>query len=139
MKTVLKHIVKVEYIEARYLQAITVVPGVGVYLNIWRNFKKIETVGLSSTSSTSKISKRNYLYDVKLSAIMASPLNKSTQRLCYRLTCADGTKYLLGLNTAPYPITNITDNRPSAVSDKSAYTLNVSYSNTVGLLSILDY
>ena len=132
MGTVLKNICKVEFIESRFLKNITIVPGKGVFLNMWRNFKKLDTVGLSSATSTSKVVKKNTIYNIKMTAFLEK------QFLCYRLTTVTGEKYLLGTDRAPYPITNTSDNFPSVVTEKSGTTLTVEYSNTIGLLPILD-
>ena len=138
MATILNNIYKVEYIESRFLKDITIVPGKGVCLNVWRNFQQLDTVGLSSTTSTSKVVKKNTLYDVELTALLKKQFLVTNRHLCYRLTTVTGEKYLLGTERAPYPITNTSDNFPSVVTEKSGTTLSVEYSNTLGLLPILD-
>lgn len=138
MATILNNIYKVEYIESRFLKDITIVPGKGVCLNVWRNFQQLDTVGLSSATSTSKVVKKNTLYDVKLTALLEKQFLVANRHLCYRLTTVTGEKYLLGTERAPYPITNTSDNFPSVVTEKSGTTLSVEYSNTLGLLPILD-
>ena len=138
MATILNNIYKVEYIESRFLKDITIVPGKGVCLNVWRNFQQLDTVGLSSATSTSKVVKKNTLYDVELTALLKKQFLVANRHLCYRLTTVTGEKYLLGTERAPYPITNTSDNFPSVVTEKSGTTLSVEYSNTLGLLPILD-
>ena len=138
MATILNNICKVEYIESRFLKDITVVPGKGVFLNMWRNFQQLDTVGLSSATSTSKVVKKNTLYDIKLTSLLKKQFLVVNRHLCYRLTSVTGEKLLLGTERAPYPITNTSDNFPSVVTEKSGTTLTVEYSNTLGLLPILD-
>ncbi len=138
METTLNNIYKVEYIESRFLKDITIVPGKGVFLNMWRNFQQLDTVGLSSATSTSKVVKKNALYDIKLTSLLKEQFFVLNRHLCYRLTTVAGEKYLLGTERAPYPITNTSDNFPSVVTEKSGTTLSVEYSNTLGLLPILD-
>lgn len=138
MGTVLKNICKVEFIESRFLKNITIVPGKGVFLNMWRNFKKLDTVGLSSATSKSKVVKKNTIYNIKMTAFLEKQFLLVNKHLCYRLTTVTGEKYLLGTDRAPYPITNTSDNFPSVVTEKSGTTLSVEYSNTIGLLPILD-
>lgn len=138
MATILKNIYKVEFIESRFLKDITVVPGKGVFLNMWRNFQLMDTVGLSSATSTSKIVKKNTIYNIKMSAFLKEQFLLTNKHLCYRLTTVMGEKYLLGTERAPYPITTTSDNFPSVVTEKSGTTLTVEYSNTLGLLPILD-
>ena len=138
MATILKNIYKVEFIESRFLKDITVVPGKGVFLNMWRNFQLMDTVGLSSATSTSKIVKKNTIYNIKMTAFLKEQFLLTNKHLCYRLTTVMGKKYLLGTERAPYPITTTSDNFPSVVTEKSGTTLTVEYSNTLGLLPILD-
>ncbi|MBR5456199.1 MAG: hypothetical protein IKU76_04530 [Bacteroidaceae bacterium] len=138
MATILKNIYKVEFIESRFLKDITVVPGKGVFLNMWRNFQLMDTVGLSSATSTSKIVKKNTIYNIKMTAFLKEQFLLTNKHLCYRLTTVMGEKYLLGTERAPYPITTTSDNFPSVVTEKSGTTLTVEYSNTLGLLPILD-
>lgn len=136
--TVLNNIYKVEFIEARFLKDITVVPGKGVFLNMWRNFQSLDTVGLSSATSTSKVVKKNTIYNIKMTALLKTQFLVENRHLCYRLTTVTGDKYLLGTERSPYPITTTHDNFPSVVTEKSGTTLTVEYSNTYGLLPILD-
>lgn len=135
---VLNNICKVEFIEARFLKDITIVPGKGVFLNMWRNFQQLDTVGLSGATSTSKVVKKNTVYDIKMTALLKTQFLVGNRHLCYRLTTVMGGQYLLGCDRAPYPITNTLENFPSVVTEKSGTTLTVEYSNTFGLLPILD-
>ncbi len=135
---ILNNINKVEFIEARYLKDITIVPGKGVLLNMWRNFQTLDTVGLSSAISTSKVFKKNTIYNIKMTALLKTQFHVGNKQLCYRLSTVTGEKFLLGIERAPYPITTTQENYPSVVTDKSGTTLSVEYSNTYGLLPILD-
>ena len=135
---ILNNINKVEFIEARFLKDITVVPGKGVFLNMWRNFLTLDTVGLSAATSTGKVVKKNTIYNIKMTALLKTQFFVGNRHLCYRLTTVTGEKYLLGIERAPYPITTTQENYPSVVTDKSGTTLSVEYSNTYGLLPILD-
>ncbi len=138
MLPLLKNIHKIEFIEARYLKDITIIHGTGVLLNMWRSFRKMESVGLSSATVVSKVIKKNTIYTINLKILLKSTFEVGNRHLCYRLTTVTGRQYLLGTDIAPYPITTTSDNFPSAVTEKSGTTLTVEYSNTFGLLPILD-
>lgn len=134
---IIKNIQKVEYIEPRFLKGLTIVPGKGVLLNMWRFFKEIDTIGLSSATVSDKVVLRNRIFYVKLVATLNGDWRNS-QPLCFRITTVMGEQFLLGTEAVPYPIVTTVDNFPSAVTDKSGTTLTVEYSNTFGLLPILD-
>lgn len=138
MLPLLKNISKVEFIEARYLKDITIIPGAGVLLNVWRDFRKMDSVGLSSATVVSKVTKKNTIYTINLKVLLKSTFEADNRHLCYRLTTVTGTQYLLGTDIAPYPMTTTSDNFPSSVTEKSGTTITVEYSNTFGLLPILD-
>ncbi len=134
---ILKNIQKVEYIEPRFLKGITLVPGKGVLLNMWRFFKEIETVGLSSATVSDKIVLHNRIFTVKLVATLKNEW-RNPMPLAFRLTTVMGKQYLLGTEDLPYPIVTTVDNFPAVVTEKSGTTFTVEYSNTFGLLPILD-
>ncbi|MBR2607139.1 MAG: hypothetical protein IKC70_04340 [Bacteroidaceae bacterium] len=138
MTPVLNNIHKVEFIEARFLKDIVVVPGKGVFLQVYRNFQKMDSVGLSAVTVATKVTKKNTIHSVNLKVLLRSSFEVGNRHLCYRLTTVMGEQYLLGTNVAPFPITTTSDNYPSVVTDKSGTTLTVTYSNLVGLLPILD-
>lgn len=138
MKPVLNNIYKIEYIESKALKNITVIPGRGVILNMWRNFQNLDTIGLSGVTIATKRINRNTIYTVTLQALLKKPFECGNSRLCYRLTTITGEKYLLGTERPPFPITTTSENFPSVITDKSGTTLTVEYNNTIGLLHILD-
>lgn len=138
MFPILNHITKVEYIDSFRLKGIQVINGVGVLLNGWRDFTVLNTVGLSSVESSTKIVKKNTLYTVKLISELAEQFKPGNRHICYRLTTASGGQFLLGSSIEPYVISNITDIFPGATTDKSVTRLTADYSNTHGLLAILD-
>ena len=46
MKPILSNLKKIEVIETRLLQNMTIIPGIGVMLNFWRNFTELPLFGL---------------------------------------------------------------------------------------------
>lgn len=135
---VLNHITKVECIDSFRLKDCKVINGVGILLNGWRDFTTLPSVGLSSCIASTKVSKKNTLYNVKLTANLRSRFEPGNRHLCYRLTTASGGQFLLGTYSKPYVISNISEVFPDVVTDKSVTTLTAEYSNTFGLLAILD-
>ena len=138
MLPVLNNIHKVEFIEARFLKDIVVIPGKGVFLQTFRNFQKMDSVGLSAVTVATKVSKKNSVHSVNLTVLLKTSFEVGNRKLCYRLTTVTGEQFLLGTNVAPFPITTTSDNYPSVVTEKSGTTLTATYSNLLGLLPILD-
>ena len=138
MLPVLNNIHKVEFIEARFLKDIVVIPGKGVFLQTFRNFQKMDSVGLSAVTVATKVSKKNSVHSVNLKVLLKTSFEVGNSKLCYRLTTVTGEQFLLGTNVAPFPIPTTSDNYPSVVTEKSGTTLTATYSNLLGLLPILD-
>ena len=135
---VLNHITKVECIDSYRLKDCQVINGRGILLNGWRDFTTLPTVGLSNCTAATKVLKKNTLYTVKLTANLKSRFEPGNRHLCYRLTTASGGQFLLGTYAKPYVISNTSEVLPDVVTDKSVTTLTAEYSNTFGLLAILD-
>ena len=134
----LLNITKVEYIEARYLRGISIVKNTGVLLNQWYYWQELPTVGLSSLVSDSKIVDKETIFTLKLKSELRDSFTVAGRHLCYRLTTATGGQFLMGTNERPYTITNVQDNYPGEVTEKSVTILTAEYSNIYGLLAILD-
>lgn len=132
------HIKKIEYIEARYLADIVVVKNNSVLLRKWRNWQVLPTLDLSSLTSSTKVVDRETIFSLKLSCELCAGFSVAGRNLCYRLTTVDGHCFLMGTNERPFVITNVEDNYPSAITQKSVTKLTAEYSNIFGLLAILD-
>lgn len=134
----LLNIVKVEYIEARYLADIVIVKNTGVLLQKWRNFQTLPTIALSSLTAETKVVDKETRFTLKLSSELCAGFSVDGRHLCFRLTTVSGGQFLMGTNEKPYTITTIQDNYPGVVTDKSVTKLSSEYSNIHGLLAILD-
>lgn len=138
MTQVLHNICNLEFIESRLLQYITIAHGAGVYLNYWRNFKRLPLVGLANCEVTSKVENRTKLFSTTLNAHLSGHFDARDRHLAFLATCVDGTRYLIGHNESPYPIVNTTDTLPGRETDKSGCTLTIEFTDTLGLLPVLD-
>lgn len=133
-----KNIKSISFIESRLLSNITIIPGVGVNLNYWRNWAELPTVGLSECIVTSSIENKSRLFKTKLTAFLSEHFDVADRHLCFLATAVDGERYLIGTDEHPYPITNTEDTMPSRETDKSGCSLTVEYTDTIGLLPVLD-
>lgn len=135
---VLNNIKKVEVIESRYLNDITVIHGIGVMLNYWRNFNEITLSDLAEVEINSIIENKCRLYSLKLSFHTPDSFDVGMRALCYRVTTVNGSQFLIGTSRHPYPVTSTTELLPSDVTAKSGTSVEVTYKNSHGMLSILD-
>ncbi|MEG2599643.1 MAG: hypothetical protein RSA66_09240 [Muribaculaceae bacterium] len=136
--TTIKYITKVEVIESRWLANIAIIDNNEVILKYPRNFQKLQTVGLTSVEVSDKIDNRNRIFTVKMQAFLPSIFEVQHRNLSFRITTASGEQYLIGTNVHPYAVVTINDKFPSSVTEKVGCLLNVEYSNTFGMLSIID-
>ena len=134
----LRNICDVSYIEAYKLHNLTYIHGVGVMLNMWRDFKPLPLVGLASCEITSKHEGHQTMFETKLSAFLSEHFDVRDRHLCYQITCVNGDRFLIGDIERPYPITTVQDIMPDKESDKSGCQLSVEYTDTIGFLPILD-
>lgn len=135
---VLQNIKKVEVIEARYLNDITVILGLGVMLNYWRNFTEIPLSDLAEVEINSIMENKCRIYSLKLSFHTPDSFDAGMRDLCYRVTTVHGSQFLIGTSLHPFPVTSSTELFPSSVTAKSGTSVEVTYKNTHGMLSILD-
>lgn len=136
--SVLKNIKKVEAIEASFLNDITVIHGIGVMLNYWRNFTEIPLSDLAEVEINSIIENKCRLYSLKLSFHTPESFDAGVRDLCYRVTTVNGSQFLIGTSRLPFPVTSSTELFPSSVTAKSGTSVEVTYKNAHGMLSILD-
>lgn len=116
----------------------TIIPGTGVMLNFWRNFSELPLVNLASMEVVSKIENKSRLFTTSIKALLSEHFVIANRKLVFLVTSVDGGRYLVGSNESPYPIANTTDTFPEKESDTSGCTLSVEYTDTLGLLPVLD-
>lgn len=138
MKPLLLNVRYVQAIAARRLMNCTVIPGVGIMLNMWRAWTALPVVGLGEYTIESSLENNGHTYSHTLKAHLEEQFDLSVDHFCYLLTTIDGHRYLIGLNEHPYPITNITLSMPSSETEKSGCTLSVTYTDTLGPMPVLD-
>lgn len=138
MKPILSNLKKIEVIETRLLQNMTVIPGIGVMLNFWRNFTELPLVNLASMETVSKVENKSRLFTTSIKALLSEHFDVANRKLAFMVTSVDGDRFLVGTNESPYPIANTIDTFPEKESDPSGCTLSVEYTDTIGLLPVLD-
>ena len=135
---ILNNIKKVEAIEARYLNDITVVHGVGVLLHYWRNFFDIPLSALAEVEMLSNIENKSRLVETKLTFHSPCSFDIDDRNLCFRVTTVQGASFLIGTDTLPFPVVSTTELFPGEETGRSGCTVVATYKNTHGMLAILD-
>lgn len=138
MKPIIKNIIKINYIHAKRLDDITIVPGDGVLLNKWRPFKELPLSGLAECSVTSKTENKTTLYTTAVSGLLSEHFSKESKPLCFLLTCVDDTRYLVGNSEHPFPVIETSDSFPDKVTEKSGCAFTIEFTDNIGLMRVLD-
>lgn len=138
MTQLLHNIRSIAFIESRLLQNITLIHGVGVMLNYWRNFQTLPVVGLANYEVTSKTENKSTLFSHTVTALLSAHFSPGGKRLSFLLTCVNGDRFLVGGNGRPFPVVQTSDILPGKVTTPSGCNLSVQYTDTLGLLPVLD-
>lgn len=138
MLQVISNINRISFIETRRLRNITVIPGRGVMMNYWRDFAELPLVNLASMEISSKVENKSRLFTTSIKALLSEHFDIANRKLCYLVTTVLGDRYLVGTDESPFPVSNTTDTFPDKASDTSGCTLSVEYTDSIGLLPVLD-
>lgn len=138
MSSILKHIKKVEIIEAKHLVNSTIINDNSILLQFYRPFSILDTVGLSSVETSEKIENKVRIYTSKLTALLPKGFEVGNKKLCFRVTTVSGERFLIGTDKRPFPIVTFSENYPNSPSTRCGSTMAVTYSNTTPMLLLLD-
>lgn len=139
MPQLLHNINKLSFIESRRMKNITVVPGSGVMLNYWLDFHPLPLVGLARCEVSSKVVDKSKLFTTTLTAHLSEHFDVRGRHLSFLASCVNGDRFLIGINEAPYPVANTSDIMPDKETDRSGCSLSVEYTDTLGILPVLDW
>ncbi|MCM1356520.1 MAG: hypothetical protein NC212_08970 [Staphylococcus sp.] len=138
MKQLLRNITKVSYIDARTLQDITVIPGMGVILGDDFNFIALRLVGLGGCEVSSATDDRVPVFTSVLSCLLSEDFDPANRPLAFMMTTLQGERFLLGTAESPFPIITSVSSLPDKMSEPSGYRLTATWSTTLGLLRVID-
>ncbi len=136
MQQLLQNIIKVEFIETRYLKNMVLLGNHAVSLQYWRNFIDLCLVGLASVDVSQNVENGSRLTTVKLTAHTTDDFHVDHRRLAWRVTTVDGKQYLIGINEQPFPVTTVSDNYPDKSTEPSGKIITVSWQTPLDLLEI---
>lgn len=138
MKQILHYIKEIRSVEAAGLDGMVITSYGEVSLPPALQSTKIDISGLGECSEETSVENKAVIHSVKLTArILSANSLRSGGRYAYILICVDGSRWLLGADTHPYPKTLVNSVMPGAPTESSADTLTVEYKSTFGLLKVL--
>lgn len=138
MVQILDNLKSIQYIETRLLRDITIIPGVGVMLDLVHEFTDLPLANLASMEVASKVEQKSRLYTTTIKAVLTEHFDIANRKFVFVVTTVTGDRYLVGTDESPYPVVNTTDVFPDKPSDASGCTLTVEYTDTIGLLPVLN-
>lgn len=138
MKQILRNITGIMVIDQSRISGMIITPSGKVKLPEVLYLPDIGMVGLAECTDETTIENKAVIHSVKLTARITVTNNlRSGDPYAYILMCVDGSRWLLGSDTHPYPKTLIKTSMPGDPSESSAYTLTVELKNLTGLLKVL--
>ena len=90
-------------------------------------FTELCTIGLSSFEISDKVENKVRIFHHSLKAKLTERLNVGNRKLCFRLTAVDGTQYMIGTDSRPYPLVLQEELHPSEMSQSCAVMLEISW------------
>ena len=123
------YINKVEIIEASQLASSTFLSN-GVFLQDNLGWTSLCLVGLASWEISDKVEGKNRIFHHSLKATLSEKVEVDNHKWCFRLTAVDGSEYLLGNDSRPYPVLQQTDSHPSDVGQSCAVMLEATWKST---------
>lgn len=138
MQQILDNINSIRIIETKLLQNLIIIPGTGVMLNYWRYFTQLPLVNLASMEVTSKVENKSRLFTTTIKALLSEHFDVANRKLAFMVTTVSGDRFLVGTAESPFPVANTSDVFPDKPADQSGCTLTVEYTDTIGLLPVLD-
>lgn len=134
----IRYIVKVDYMPAVHLKLAQPLPAVQkVVITDYMPWQPLPIVGLASLEAADELQQSARVFTHKLACTIPARKPLPECPLVWRVTSADGTRYLLGSYDKPFPVWSQTDKFPDRTSDKTACVLTVRYASMMPLMEIV--
>ena len=132
----LLHIKRIEYCEARHIASTIIMPQTSMaIIREVAPWREIPISGLAELETSQELEEGTRSFNATLSATLCGDAFELPQRpLAFRLTCANGRKYLLGTAEPPHPFVAFSLSLPSEASDVTATTLNIESATDVYII-----
>ena len=90
-------------------------------------FVELCTVGLSNFEISDKVENKVRIFHHSLKSKLVECIEIGNRKLCFRLTAVDGSQYMIGTDSRPYPLVQQEDLHHSELSQSCAVTLDISW------------
>lgn len=87
----------------------------------------VPTTGLAAMEVNDEVADGRHTVTTKLTATLCGRYTPMAGPVAVLLTCADGTRLLLGTGERPMPAVTLADTLPDKAAERSAQTMTVSY------------
>ena len=139
MTQLLNNVVKVEWIlSPRHMRNMVLLDDHRVLLQYYRPFHALCLDGLAQCEASEAVENGCRITTVRLTAHTTEDFQVDERRLCWRITTAEGTQYLIGLDEQPWPEVTVVDTYPDKATERSGKTITVTWTTSLGLLYIVD-
>lgn len=89
----------------------------------------VPTTGLAAMEVNDEVADGRHTCSAKLTATLCGRYTPMAGPVAVLLTCADGTRLLLGTGERPMPAVTLADTLPDKATERSAQTLTITYSS----------
>lgn len=89
----------------------------------------VPTTGLAAMEVNDDVADGRHTVTAKLTATLCGRYTPMAGPVAVLLTCADGTRLLLGTGERPMPAVTLADTLPDKATERSAQTLTITYSS----------
>lgn len=136
--TKLDHIVKIEQIQVSELSGLVFVKNASCKLPVGVNFCEIEDIrGLIGTKIEDDEQDGQKVYTTTVTFQTKEKTPGDRVRLAFRLTSIDGTQFLVGTDSRPYPVIKENNAFPEKPGDSDMKTVTITWKATLPMLTIL--
>lgn len=136
--TKLVHIIKIEQIQASELSGLVVIQKSSCKLPASVNFCEIEDVrGLIGAKIEDEEQNGQKVYTTTVTLQTKEKTPGDRFRLAFRLTSIDGTQFLVGTDSRPYPVIKENNAFPEKPGDSDLKTVTITWKAPLPMLTIL--
>lgn len=134
----IKNIIKIEVTEAENLKSVVFPARHLCILPQDVEFRQIHCKNPSSCEISDKVESKVRIFTSKLTFKSCEQIDCDGLPLAYRVTTADGCRYLIGRDHRPFPVLTRSELMPSSHTDSSLITYTVTWSDTIKPLQIIE-
>lgn len=134
----IKNIIKVELTEAKNLKGLIYPERDKCIIPSDIIFRLIQCKNPSSCEITDKVESKVRIFTSKLTFKSCEQIDPNYRPLAFRITTADGIRYLMGCDRRPYPVLTRTENLPSSHTESSLITYTATWTDVIRPLQIIE-